>query len=117
MKMSKFKLAFTVLLVATIIWGAAFYYTLQGYREYCEWLDEQPWSKWDLREPYWTWNGGKYVAVTGVFLLFTWIGFIIGTLGKTLARVSERRKTVLSYALLSLVILAPIILQVGVANA
>jgi len=38
MKMSKFKIVFIILLIATIAWGIAFYYTLQGYREYCEWV-------------------------------------------------------------------------------
>ena len=88
MKVSKFKLAFTVLLVATIIWGIAFYYTLQEYHKYCEWLDEQPWSKWDLKHPFWTWNGGKYVCVTGGLLFVAWMLLILSYLLRRISQVA-----------------------------
>jgi len=94
--MSKFKLAFTVLLIATIIWGITFYYTLQGYREYCEWFDEQPLSEWGLRKPYWCWNGGLYVLVIGGFLTVTWIGFIFAVAQEFSVRLSERKKPTLN---------------------
>jgi len=76
-KVSKFKLVFIVLFIATVIWAMILYYTLQGYREYCEWFDEQPWSEWGLREPYLSWNGGFYVFIAGACLLAVWFGFII----------------------------------------
>jgi hypothetical protein len=70
MKMSKLKLTFIVLLTATVIWAIAFHYTLQEYHRYVEQL-----GPWDLAEPYWAWNGGRYVTFTGVLLLVAWIGF------------------------------------------
>lgn len=73
MKVAKFKLAFVVLLIATIVWGIAFYYTHQEYRK---WYDEQQWDEWSLRTPYWAWNGGLYVIVAGEFLLVGWLIFI-----------------------------------------
>jgi len=50
--MSKFKLAFIVLSIATIIWGIAFYYTLQEYRKFVEGLSELE-RMWGLWDPWW----------------------------------------------------------------
>ena len=95
MKVSKFKLAFIVLLIATIIWGSAFYHTLQEYRKHREWLESEECPiierlkyLWDGLEPYWLWNGGKYVCSAGIFLFVAWIGFIVTVLEK----LSERKK-------------------------
>ncbi len=76
MKVSKFKLAFVVLLTATMIWGVALHYTLQEYREYCEWFRGSKWGESGLPNPYYTWNGGLYVTVATEFLLLVWIPFI-----------------------------------------
>lgn len=76
MKMSRFKLAFAVLLIATIIWGIAFYCTFQEYRKYCEWSRESEWGEGGLPNPYYTWNGGLYVTITTEILLLVWIPFI-----------------------------------------
>ncbi|MDH5266486.1 MAG: hypothetical protein OEW62_02270 [Candidatus Bathyarchaeota archaeon] len=73
METSKFKLAFTVLLIATIIWGITFYYTLQEYRRYCEWFKG---SEGELPNPYYAWNGGLYVTAMTEILLLVWIPFI-----------------------------------------
>jgi len=79
MKMSKFKLAFVVLLVGTMVWGIAFCYTLQEYRNNCERFRE---SKWELPSPYYVWNGGLYITITTSFLLVVWIPFIWYFLGE-----------------------------------
>lgn len=71
--MSKFKLAFMVLLIATMLWGISFYYTTQGYCKYCEWFRE---SEEGLPNPYYAWNGGLYVTIATEFLLLVWIPFI-----------------------------------------
>ncbi len=76
MKRFGFKLAFAVLIIATIIWTIAFYHTLQEYRKYCEWLVEQPVSEWMLRRPWWEWNGMPYIIITGIFLFLAWSVFI-----------------------------------------
>ena len=77
MKVSKFKLVFIALCVATIIWRIGLYYILQEYQKYCEWFDEQWWSKWALRNPWWTWNGGIYVMVAGLILFEAWGVFFV----------------------------------------
>ena len=89
MKVSKFKLAFIILVTATIIWAIAFYYTLQ---EYHERISQEPLSEWELRKPYWLWNGGLYVCVAGGFLFVAWICFIVVAIDKFL----ERKKPTLN---------------------
>jgi len=79
--MSSFKLAFVVLLITTTIWGIAFYYTLQEYREYCKWFRESEWGKWGLPNRYYAWNGGLYVTIATGFLLVVWIPFVGYSLG------------------------------------
>ena len=81
--MSKFKLAFIVLLIATIAWGITFYHTLQGYRKYIEWLesDECPIKerlsyKYDGIGLWQRWDGVPYIVVVGIFLFVAWICFI-----------------------------------------
>ena len=76
MKVSKFILAFVVLLIATMFWGIAFYYTLIEYHKYCEMFRESEWGESGLPNPYYAWNGGLYVAVATSFLLIVWIPFI-----------------------------------------
>ena len=96
MKLSKFTLAFMVLLIATIVWGIVFYYTLQEYHKYLEWLESQEWwelyEKWGLLKPWWMWNGMVYVIVAGMFLLVAWVYFITVALEKLSKRLSERKK-------------------------
>ena len=95
-KVSKFKLALIVLLIATIVWGIAFYHTVQEYRKYREWLEsDELWEiieKYSLREPWWMWNGMRYICVTGMFLLLAWVSFIWVALEKLSKRLSERKK-------------------------
>jgi hypothetical protein len=95
MKTSKLKLTFIVLLTATVVWAIAFHYTLQEYHRCVEQL-----GPWDLAEPYWAWNGGRYVTFTGGLLLFAWIGFATLFFSQTL---SKRRKAVSSCAVLLLI--------------
>ena len=95
-KMSKFKIVFIILLIATIIWSITFYYTRQEHRKYIAWLESEECPirerlryLWDGSESaYWRWNGGKYVCLTAPFLLVAWIGFIATAIGK----LSERKK-------------------------
>ena len=72
-KVSKLKLAFVVLLIATMIWGIAFHHTFQEYRKYCEWFRE---SEEGLPDSYYAWNGGLYVTITTELLLLMWIPLI-----------------------------------------
>lgn len=65
MKVSKFKLAFVVLLIATMIWGIAFYCTFQEYRKYCELFRELE----EFPNQYYAWNGGLYVTIATSLLL------------------------------------------------
>jgi hypothetical protein len=94
--MSKFKLAFIVLLIATIIWGIAFYHTRQEYHKYLEWLESDecpPMEKlryqWDGIGVYEEKFGGRYIYGTAPFLLLVWF-FFIGYF------LSERKKPTLT---------------------
>lgn len=87
MKMSKFKIVFIILLIATIIWGIVFYYVLQEYHKFVEGLDPLL-RKWGLWDPWWRWNGMPYILFAGFLLLLAWIGFIATAIGK----LSERKK-------------------------
>ena len=83
MKVSKFKLAFAVLLVATIIWGIALYHTRQEYHKYIEWLEsdecppkEKLMYQWDGIGLYENKFGGRYIYLTAPFLFIAWFFFI-----------------------------------------
>jgi len=95
MKVSKFKLAFIVLLIATMAWGIAFCYTRLEYYKYLEWIesDECPLMEklkymWDGIGVWQDQFGGRYIYGTAPFLLIAWIGFIAVAIGK----LSERKK-------------------------
>lgn len=75
MKTSKFKSAFIILSIATIVWVATFYVTYQEYNKYREWFYEQSGSEWGLASPYYAWNGGVYVVRIGALLICAWIMF------------------------------------------
>ena len=68
---NRFKLAFVALLIATIVWGIAFYLILQEYREYIEGLSELE-RIWGIITPWWDWNGMPYVILAGMGLLVAW---------------------------------------------
>jgi len=87
MKMSKFKIVFIILLIATIIWGIVFHYVLQEYHKFVEGLDPLV-REWGLWDPWWRWNGMPYILFAGFLLLLAWIGFIATAIGK----LSERKK-------------------------
>jgi len=69
---NRFRLAFVVLVIATIVWGIVFYYTLQEYYKFVEGLSEfeRTWGLWD---PWWRWNGMPYIIITGFCLLYVWV--------------------------------------------
>ena len=69
---NRFRLAFVVLVIATIVWGIVFYYTLQEYYKFVEGLSEleRTWGLWD---PWWRWNGMPYVIIAGICLLYVWV--------------------------------------------
>ncbi|MCK4482231.1 hypothetical protein KAU55_03320 [Candidatus Bathyarchaeota archaeon] len=69
---NRFRLAFVVLAVATIVWGIVFYCILQEYYKYVEGLSEltRRWGHWD---PWWRWNGMPYIIITGFCLLYAWV--------------------------------------------
>jgi len=69
-KMSRFKLAFIVLLIATIVWGIVFYWSLQEYYKYVKEC-----GMWAIPKPYFTWDGAIYIIISGVVLLCAWIVF------------------------------------------
>lgn len=62
-----------MLLITTIVWGINFYYTLQEYEKYCEWVRD---SELGLPSPYYAWNGGLYAIIIVGALLVLWIPFI-----------------------------------------
>ena len=83
MKMSKFKIVFIVLLIATIAWGIAFCYTRLEYYKYLEWIesDECPLMEklkymWDGIGVYEERFGGRYIYGTAPFLFIAWLFFI-----------------------------------------
>ena len=83
MKKSKFKLAFAVLSVVTIIWGIAFYHTRQEYHKYVEWIESDecpPMEKlkymYDGIGVYENKFGGRYIYGTAPFLFIAWLFFI-----------------------------------------
>jgi hypothetical protein len=87
MKVSRFELAFVLLLIATMIWGIAFYYTFQEYRGYFELfreLEESP-------NQYYAWNGGLYVTIATSLLLIVWIPLIGYSLGEKVYPFLKRR--------------------------
>jgi len=86
-KMSRFKLVFVVLLVVTIIWGIAFYYTFQEYRKYCELFRELE----EFPNQYYAWNGGLYVTIATSCLLVVWIPLIGYSLGEKVYPFLKRR--------------------------
>lgn len=63
-------LGLIALLVGTVIWVLTYFNTLQGYEEYCEGVRNE-----EIRRPmpYYAWDGGRYVNVTLIALLFLWI--------------------------------------------
>jgi hypothetical protein len=69
---NRFRLAFVVLIIATIVWGIVFYYTLQQYYEFVEGLSELE-RKWGLWDPWWRWDGMPYVIIAGVSLFCAWV--------------------------------------------
>lgn len=72
MKLSKFKIAFIILSIATIIWIIVFCHTLWEYHKFVEGLDPLI-RKWGLWDPWWRWNGMPYVLLAGNCLLVTWV--------------------------------------------
>jgi hypothetical protein len=69
---NRFKLAFAVLAMATIVWGVVFYCTLQEYRRFVEGLSELE-REWGLWDPWWRWNNMPYVIIAGAGLLSAWL--------------------------------------------
>ena len=69
---NRFKLAFAVLAMATIVWGVVFYCTLQEYRRFVEGLSELE-REWGLWDPWWRWNDMPYVIIAGAGLLSAWL--------------------------------------------
>jgi len=76
MKVSKVKLAFIVFLTTSIIWAYTFIITFQEYRSAM--LGQPLW----LTRPYYDWNIGGFVCLTGGFLIFAWAFFIPVAMGK-----------------------------------
>jgi hypothetical protein len=74
------KLAFTVLSIATVVWGIVFSYTLQEYRKYVEVWNQSESNEWGLPKTFQAWNGGVYVTITGELLLCAWAILIGGYL-------------------------------------
>lgn len=101
---SSFKWALVTLSIATIVWFAALYVTLQQYREYVEWFDEQ-YGEWGLRIPYYLWNGGVYVAITGVCLGTAWTVFGFCCLYPSIQRLPHKRPLAILLLLVLFVIL------------
>jgi len=69
---NRFRLAFVVLVIATIVWGIVFYYTLQEYYKFVEGLSELE-RMWGLWDPWWRWNGMPQVIVAGICVLYAWV--------------------------------------------
>ena len=87
-KVSKLVLGFSVLLIATIIWGVAFHRTFQEYHKYCDWFRV---SEAGVPDPYYVWNGGLYVTITTEFLLLIWIPLIGYSVREKVCPYLERR--------------------------
>jgi len=69
---NRFRLAFVVLVIATIVWGIVFYGTLQEYYRFVEGLSELE-RMWGLWDPWWRWNGMPYVVIAGICLFCAWV--------------------------------------------
>lgn len=69
MKISKFKLAFVVLVIATIVWGATFYWSVQEYNKYAKWIWEHTFC---VPSPYEYWDGGPHIILSGFGLMLLW---------------------------------------------
>lgn len=74
-----FVLGIVTLLIGTMIWGLAYFHTLQEYEIYEGLVREQ---KLGSPIPYYAWGGGKYVNITLIILLFLWIPFFDYSLRK-----------------------------------
>jgi len=68
--LTMFKLTFVVLLIATIVWGIVFYWSLQDYYKYVEECGE-----WAIPKPYFAWGNAIYIIISGVALLCAWVVF------------------------------------------
>ncbi len=84
--MQRFRIFLATLLVATVIWGALCYGSIQEWRRYVKDFYEECWMEkqrleaegglivdYGLAQVYWEWNGGGIIFVAGIVLLFAWI--------------------------------------------
>jgi hypothetical protein len=90
---NRFKLAFVVLIIATIVWGIVFYHILQEYYKFVEGLSELE-RKWGLWDPWWRWNGMPYIIVAGICLLFVWVLLIAGYLSSESTRKAHKKQAI-----------------------
>lgn len=92
---NRFKLAFVVLLIATIVWGILFYLILQEYYKFVEGLSELE-RMWGLWDPWWRWNGMPYVITAGIGLLCAWMLLIASYLSSAESKRKAHTKQAIS---------------------
>ena len=91
---NRFRLAFLVLMIATIVWGIVFYCILQEYYEFVEGLSELE-RMWGLWDPWWRWDGTPYVIIAGIGLFCTWVLLITSYLSSESKRKAHRKQVII----------------------
>lgn len=91
---NRFRLAFVMLTVATIVWGIMFYYILQEYHKYVEGLSELE-RMWGLWDSWWCWNNMPYVIIAGIGLFCTWVLLIASYLSSESKRKAHRKQAII----------------------
>lgn len=81
----EFKIAFVILLVATVVWSLACYLHVQAYNRYVQERIERYTSLgFDIEfvlgyihpfKPFWFWGLSLPLFFVGLFLIMAWIGF------------------------------------------
>ena len=77
----RFKIAFVILLVATIVWTLACYLHVQAYNrmidEKKQQVGEEFFNRFFDYPPVWMWRHGDVLLLIGFFMFFAWTGFCV----------------------------------------
>lgn len=83
----RFKIAFVILLVATIVWTLACYLHVQAYNRYVQeeteryismGFDEEFVRGYIDFKPFWSWGLSSLLFIIGFFVCVAWMGFLSG---------------------------------------
>ena len=76
----RFKIAFVILLIVTIVWSLACYLHVTAYNQMIEKKKQQVGEEIVDRlmdfYPVWMWGHGDVLLLIGFFLIMAWVGFL-----------------------------------------